>query len=254
MKYIHQKFLKLGIFAFFILLFLLIFGPYSPFYKWTYMGPIGKVLAQGGIELACPGGSRAIDSMSTRNPNTGNIRQNFCVDANGNIIQLITGLLAPSNIGNEFLACNTSSIYLYQTIASAYAASSSGMVKTCPGHNETLTANLILNKIGSTLKLSSPTKIIEGAFNIQVPSGTNNFAMICDGGQGTPSNGADNACSISGYTGTGNVIQIGDSSGDTFRPLIRGVYVDGQSGGTGSKLIKLIRTHGYVLDGVDGTF
>jgi hypothetical protein len=37
------------------------------------------------VELACGAGTRSVDALSTRNPNTGNIRQYACVDNNGNL-------------------------------------------------------------------------------------------------------------------------------------------------------------------------
>lgn len=37
------------------------------------------------IELPCPSGQRALDILSTRNPNTGGIRQYACIDSSGNL-------------------------------------------------------------------------------------------------------------------------------------------------------------------------
>ena len=80
------------------------FLPVSPAYRWTFGSFPGRVLAQVGVELACPAGSvPAIFAGSvTRNPTNEAIRYNFCVtQSNGHLFYQGDGGGAPSGPANS---------------------------------------------------------------------------------------------------------------------------------------------------------
>jgi len=61
-----------------------------------------EIQAQTVIELACPAGQAPWQTLVTRNPNTGGIRQYGCVDANGNLTFIGAGVPAGSNTQVQF--------------------------------------------------------------------------------------------------------------------------------------------------------
>lgn len=58
--------------------------------------------AQTVIELPCPAGQAPWQSLTTRNPNTGGIRQYGCVDSSGNLTFIGAGVPAGSNTQVQF--------------------------------------------------------------------------------------------------------------------------------------------------------
>jgi hypothetical protein len=140
----------------------------------------------------------------------------------------------------------------YTSIAAAYAAASSGQTVVVPcnlgnQYVETLTANLILNKSQTAIWFWCGAEIIEGAFNVQVPAGTQNVSLNGLYGVSTPTLGTGGVMFV-GYTGTGNAIQVGSSSADTLGFTMKGIGVNLQSSGSGAVGLYLTRTQDFHIE------
>jgi len=154
------------------------------------------------------------------------------------------------DINEKRYACSLSVAYKFQTLGAAYAdlPSTGGTVEVCPGHSETLTANLVLSKSYAGFQFTGPATITMGTFQVTKASGIHGAFIKGPAVPGTQVNGS--ALVKFAYTGTGNALAMGDSSADTKGLTIE--YIDIDTGGGGANAIGLYitRTQNFFLNHV----
>jgi hypothetical protein len=141
----------------------------------------------------------------------------------------------------------------YTSIAAAYAAASNGQMVVVPcnsgaQYTETLTANLILNKLNTGIWFWCPASITEGAFNVQIPSGTNGISIISNFGKNTGPGGVNAGVAFNGYTGTGAAIQVGSAGTDTLDFTMKGIGISLFSAGNGAVGLRLNRVQDFHIE------
>src|SRR6267142_848423 len=61
----------------------------------THLRPL-RLYAQTVFELSCPAGTTSLQALQTFNQSTGKYRQNYCIDANGNVFESTASSLSSS--------------------------------------------------------------------------------------------------------------------------------------------------------------
>lgn len=137
--------------------------------------------------------------------------------------------------GNGFYIVGSS---CYTTMLDCYAALSSGggVCGVMPGHTETLTSDLTLNKANTGFVFFGPATITMGSHRVVVTPGTSGIFIY-----GVVPSGSVQTTARFNYSGSSDAFLVGDSSTDTRQLSIANIGIVAQTAGANGINLKRVQ-------------